>query len=280
MVVPTPQCRLARGPRRGFTLIELLVVVAIIGLLIAILVPSLNIAREQGRRTLCRANLRQIGQGWSMYLTENQDKFYKAYGPTGINGHILYGGKVSQRYAALEPIERPLNRYLNLPLVMTTGADVFRCPSDRGNPDPVVKKTERLFDDAGTSYYMNQWIIGQWIPSAFPPPLGPALLEKLPQVPRRAGDRDDRVLSAGQIDESWSRVVLGGDAGAHFAWTNCRRPRQINWHRKQDHHVLLFLDGHVNFVRMELGRNVTSDYTYMPFRKHEQLARDFPRCSP
>jgi prepilin-type N-terminal cleavage/methylation domain-containing protein len=51
----------------GFTLIELLVVVAIIGLLIAILLPSLSRAREQSRTTVCMSNMRQVGLGFYYY---------------------------------------------------------------------------------------------------------------------------------------------------------------------------------------------------------------------
>lgn len=59
--------------RRAFTLIEVLVVVAIIGLLVAVLLPSLAGARDQARRTRCLANLSQLGRGFLTYSTENAD---------------------------------------------------------------------------------------------------------------------------------------------------------------------------------------------------------------
>ncbi|MDH3717175.1 MAG: DUF1559 domain-containing protein [Planctomycetota bacterium] len=57
-----------RQSRRGFTLIELLVVVAIIGILIALLLPALNSVRESARRTLCAANMKQLALTANTYL--------------------------------------------------------------------------------------------------------------------------------------------------------------------------------------------------------------------
>ena len=61
--------------RRGFTLVELLVVIAIIALLMSILMPALNVARELGRRIVCKGNLNQLSLAWVMYTDENNGDF-------------------------------------------------------------------------------------------------------------------------------------------------------------------------------------------------------------
>ncbi len=57
----------SRADRKGLTLVELLVVMGIIGLLLALLLPAVQAARESGRRASCLNNLRQIGLGLQSY---------------------------------------------------------------------------------------------------------------------------------------------------------------------------------------------------------------------
>ncbi len=58
----------------GFTLVELLVVIAIIALLMAVLMPALSRAREQGKRAVCLNYQRQLTAAWMMYADDNSDK--------------------------------------------------------------------------------------------------------------------------------------------------------------------------------------------------------------
>jgi prepilin-type N-terminal cleavage/methylation domain-containing protein/prepilin-type processing-associated H-X9-DG protein len=61
--------------RSGFTLVELLAVIAIIGVLVALLLPAIGLAREAARDAACKSNLRQFGQGFHTFAEQHREAF-------------------------------------------------------------------------------------------------------------------------------------------------------------------------------------------------------------
>lgn len=113
----------------AFTLIELLVVVAIIGLLLAILAPSLASAREQARRTVCASNLRQVATGIYNYWTVNNGRVPYLFSSITNN----YFGTDSVPDADIDPFDR-VKWALSLPNALTPthlseSRKMFICPS-------------------------------------------------------------------------------------------------------------------------------------------------------
>jgi len=89
--------RLRWGLLTGFTLIELLVVIAIIALLMAMLLPTLQRVRRQGKAVACQSNLRQWGTVWAMGTAENDGYLpdWKSRQPLSgppIDAHEGFGG--------------------------------------------------------------------------------------------------------------------------------------------------------------------------------------------
>jgi len=70
--------------KKGFTLIELLVVIAIIALLVSILLPSLNKAKELAKRASCAANLSGLGKAMALYATSEDGGLPKTVAPSGV----------------------------------------------------------------------------------------------------------------------------------------------------------------------------------------------------
>lgn len=110
-----------RIPAQGFTLIELLVVVAIISLLLAILLPSLNSAREQAKAVKCGSNMRGCGQAVHEYLAEERATFPPSYQYLDSDGSIVN-----------QPGGGPAG-YLHWSYALFSGGKVqdefFQCPS-------------------------------------------------------------------------------------------------------------------------------------------------------
>ncbi len=79
-----------RRTRRGFTLVELLVVITIIGILIALLLPAVQAAREAARRITCTNNMKQLGIAWHNYHTVHKC-FPINWGTTTGGGYSVKG---------------------------------------------------------------------------------------------------------------------------------------------------------------------------------------------
>lgn len=81
---PRTQTRPSRLP--AFTLIELLVVIAIIGVLATILLTGVQYARTMSKRAVCVSNLRAIGQGFALFLEDNNNVYFGAGPGSGASG--------------------------------------------------------------------------------------------------------------------------------------------------------------------------------------------------
>ena len=120
--------------RSGFTIVELLVVIAVIGVLMALLLPAIQSARESGRKTACMSNAYQLGMAVNRF---DQDK-----GKVPGWGNSLSGRTVSWPVMCLPYIERN-DLYGEWSSGATPGGlvGVFICPSapaNTGNASPLV----------------------------------------------------------------------------------------------------------------------------------------------
>jgi len=77
-----------RTKARGFTLVELLIVISIISMLVGVLLPALLHAKEMGRRSVCTANLRQIGLAWAMYMEDSDGERPRYLPDMVVSGHL------------------------------------------------------------------------------------------------------------------------------------------------------------------------------------------------
>jgi prepilin-type N-terminal cleavage/methylation domain-containing protein/prepilin-type processing-associated H-X9-DG protein len=118
--------KINRSPRRprqvnalvrratGFTLVELLVVIAIIGILVSLLLPAVQAARETARSAQCKSNLRQIG-----IALHNYADFYNGFMPFHVGEGDMTDKSQSAMYALMPYCEE--------------NPQMYRCPNDIGS---------------------------------------------------------------------------------------------------------------------------------------------------
>jgi len=155
---------------RGFTLVELLVVIGIIALLISILLPAVNRAREQARRVVCVSNVRQLTAAWLMYANEHGGHFCssntQAAPPRPPNKWVfspasgapvemfhLTGLKdplpeVFWSWNAAGVVSQDIQAGLLWPYLKAV--DVYRCPSQDLNPNSSYQINGLLAGEIGT----------------------------------------------------------------------------------------------------------------------------------
>jgi prepilin-type N-terminal cleavage/methylation domain-containing protein/prepilin-type processing-associated H-X9-DG protein len=112
--------------RNAFTLVELLVVIGIIALLISILLPSLNQARENAKSTQCLNNVRQIGIAFMMYANENKGFLPNLTASRSARRNMDWIHWQTGR----DINESNVMRFLSSGGRSSVSKDVLRCPSD------------------------------------------------------------------------------------------------------------------------------------------------------
>jgi|GEM_PF-6967961 len=241
----------------AFTLVELLVVIAIIALLISILMPALAKAKEAAKKTVCAANVKDIGVAWQLYFVDYDGYLYKEFQGGGASSvrqaWFDYGGRESSINGGINTIvfrDRPLNVYMGYATkaLKTENSEVFKCPSDKGGillqsgnqviPLPLTLG-KSCYDVYGNSYFGNIFMFDSGVPES---------LKSANYATWLAKKMQNRL----KVDtlHGPSEVLFIGEAPWIWQWAP-NMPEQPSWHLKTGYQNMLYLDGHVAFIEIK-----------------------------
>ena len=258
----------------GFTLIELLVVIAVIALLLALLIPVLHSAREQGQRTVCLSNLKQLTLAWTAYATEYDGKLVRgsaySYGTRSRGDRVIVvsEGWIGTAFyfpkSRSELIENPDKGAL-WPWIKDV--DVYRCPrGPEGHAVTYGTFVSANGDPVEGTYMPNTWIT------------------ELTQFGKRIGStvlrltRLTDIISPGASQRAVF-VDFGQAPGNNDFYVHYLYPRW-RWHsRPPIHHqngvTLSMADGHVEYWKWKGRETVDMPRMLHSTRSHPNVSREW-----